>query len=250
MQLNHKVKLITISQHIIAVAGLIYYGFNLASLLTVLFLYFVYFGLGVSGGYHKMISHRSFKTTRLKKYLLLYIGAFSGLGSSVAWSLSHRLHHAFSDQGIDKDPYYPQGGFFPALVAWWVVPRNVPYNPLIIRDLLTDPDQRFLHEHYFKILGTFVLILALINPWLVVFAWAWPNVLGYHAIQAVGVISHTFGSRPYDNKDNSRDNIVVGVLAFGEGFQNTHHKYPGQHRLHKYDIVGWFLERFIIKKEL
>lgn len=247
MQLNHKVKLITIIQHIIAVVGLYYFGFDWLSALTVLFFYFIFFGLGVSGGYHKLFCHRSFETTKFWRRVLLALGTASGLGSSVAWSLSHRLHHKYSDQGIDKDPYYPQGGFWPALVAWWVVPRNVPYNPLIIRDLLADSEQRVIHDHYFKILGTFVLVITAINPWLTVFVWAIPNVLGYHAIQAVGVVSHSFGLQKYNNHDNSRDNFWVGILTFGEGFQNTHHYVPGAYRLHKYDLVGILIERLFKK---
>lgn len=247
MQLNHKVKLVTVAQHVIALAGLYFYGISWSSALTILFFYFIFFGLGVSGGYHKLFCHRSFETTTFWRRTLLALGVASGLGSSVAWSLSHRLHHKHSDQGIDKDPYYPQGGFWSAFVAWWIVPRNVAYNPLIIRDLLADREQRFIHDHYFKILGTFVLVLTAINPWLTVFVWAIPNVLGYHAIQAVGVISHSFGSQPHNNHDNSRNNFWVGILTFGEGFQNTHHYTPSSYRLHRYDLVGYIIERFLKK---
>jgi stearoyl-CoA desaturase (delta-9 desaturase) len=86
-----------------------------------------------------------------------------------------------------------------------------------------------------------------LDPWLTVFAWAIPNVLGYHAIQAVGVLSHSYGQQPYDNKDNSRDNYLIGLLTFGEGFQNTHHQHPQWPRLHKYDLVGYIIERFLIR---
>ena len=241
MQLNHKVKLVTISQHIIAITGIWYYGLSVASIATLLFFYFVYFGLGISGGYHKLFCHRSFETTKFWRRLLLAIGTTSGFGSSIAWSLSHRLHHMNSDQSVDKDPYYPQGGFWAKVRAWAVTPRNVPYNPLVIRDMLKDPEQMFIHLHYFKILGLFLVILTAINPWLTVFVWAIPNVLGYHAIQAVGVLSHSYGSQPYDNHDNSRNNYIVGILTFGEGFQNTHHQYPSIYKLHNHDIVGHFI---------
>lgn len=247
MQLNHKVKLITVSQHIIAVVGCIYYGVNLAAVLTALAMYFVFFGLGISGGYHKLFCHRAFKTTVFWRRTLLAIGTFSGFGSSIAWSLSHRLHHKNSDISIEVDPYYPQGTFWNKFTSWWVTPRNVPYNPLVIKDMLVDPEQVWVHQRYFTILFAFVLIITTINPWLLVFAWAWPNVLGYHAIQAVGTISHSHGTQPYDNHDNSRDNIVVGVLTFGEGFQNTHHQYPGLYKLHSTDLVGILIEKFIKK---
>jgi stearoyl-CoA desaturase (delta-9 desaturase) len=244
MQLNHKVKLVTILQHVIAVAGVAYYGITWAGVITALVFYFVFFGLGISGGFHKLFCHRSFKTNKFWRRTLLAIGTFSGFGSSIAWSLSHRLHHKFSDQGIDVDPYYPQANKF---TSWWVTPRNVPYNPLIIKDMLVDAEQLYIHTHYFKILFTFVLLLTAVNPWLTVFAWAIPNVLGYHAIQAVGTLSHSYGTQPYDNRDNSRDNIFVGILTFGEGFQNTHHQYPGWYKLDRTDIVGIIIDKFIKK---
>jgi len=248
MLLNHKVKLITVSQHVIGIVGLIYYWPSLAGILTALICWFLYFGLGVSGGFHKMICHRGFETNKFWRYTLLALGTGSGFGSSVAWTVSHRLHHNNSDTDIEHDPYYPQGTFKNKFISWWVTPRAVPYNPLIVKDLLVDPVQRWIHLNYFKVLFAFVLVLTLINPWLTVFAWALPNVLGYHAIQAVGVISHSVGKQPHDNGDNSRDNYVVGILTFGEGFQNTHHKYPNQYRLHRHDVVGYLIEKFIARQ--
>lgn len=248
MLLNHKVKLITIAQHIIAVAGAIYYGIGLLELATVLVGYFLIFGLGVSGGFHKMISHRSFKTNRFWYFILLGLGTLSGFGSSIAWTVSHRLHHTNSDISIDKDPYYPQGSTWDRIVAWCVTPRAVPYNPMIVKDLLADPVQKFIHLDYFKIFFGLVALIALISPWALVFAWAIPCVLSYHAIQAVGVLSHTYGTQPHDNHDNSRDNYLVGILTFGEGFQNTHHWDPGLYKLHPHDLVGIFIERFVAKK--
>jgi stearoyl-CoA desaturase (delta-9 desaturase) len=118
---------------------------------------------------------------------------------------------------------------------------------MIVKDLLADPVQKFIHLNYFKILFAFVAVLTAINPWLTVFAWAVPNVMGYHSIQAVGVISHSYGDQPHDNHDNSRDNYIVGLLTFGEGFQNTHHKYPQAYKLHPHDIVGIIIERFLIR---
>lgn len=247
MLLNHKVKLITVSQHLIAIFGVIFYGVDFLTIATVLAMYFVYFGLGISGGYHKLFCHRSFKTNKFWRRMLLAIGTASGFGSSIAWSLSHRLHHKHSDTDIETDPYYPQGTVWNKFTSWWVTPRNVPYNPLIIKDMLVDPEQVFVHQHYFKILFSFLIVLTAINPWLLVFAWAWPNVLGYHAIQAVGTISHSYGPQPYDNRDNSRDNAIVGVLTFGEGFQNTHHQFPGLYKLHSTDIVGTIIEKLIKK---
>lgn len=247
MLLNHKVKLITISQHLIALGGIVYYGFSLPAVLTALVFWFLFFGMGVSGGYHKMICHRSFETTKFWRYTLLALGTLSGFGSSIAWTVSHRLHHNNSDTTIDKDPYYPQGGTWNKILAWCVTPRAVPYNPLIVKDLLADPVQKFIHLNYFKILLGSVAVIALISPWLLVFAWALPNVLGYHSIQAVGVISHSYGSQPHDNQDNSRDNYLVGILTFGEGFQNTHHKYPQAYKLHPHDLVGVIIEKFLIR---
>lgn len=246
MLLNHKVKLVTVAQHVITLAGLYYYGISTAGIVTALAFYFLYFGLGVSGGFHKMICHRAFKTSNFWRYTLLALGTMSGFGSSIAWTVSHRLHHSNSDTSIEKDPYYPQGTLWNKFTSWWVTPRAVPYSPMLVKDLLADPMQKWIHLHYFKLLFAFVAVVTIINPWLTVFAWALPNVLGYHAIQAVGTISHTCGTQPYDNHDNSRDNIVVGVLTFGEGFQNTHHQHPGWYKLHKTDIVGIIINRIKI----
>lgn len=244
MLLNHKVKLVTILQHLIMIVGLAYYGLTLTAVFTALIGYFIFFGLGVSAGYHKLICHRSFETSTVYKYLLLILGTFSGFGSSIAWTVSHRLHHNNSDVSIERDPYYPQANKF---TSWWVTPRAVDFNPLIVKDLLQDPVQKYIHLNYFKILFSGVILLTALDPWLTVFAWAIPNVLGYHAIQAVGVLSHSYGQQPYDNKDNSRDNYLIGLLTFGEGFQNTHHQHPQWPRLHKYDLVGFIIQRFLVR---
>jgi stearoyl-CoA desaturase (delta-9 desaturase) len=243
MELNHKLKLLALTQHLIGILGIFYYGVSAVTFFVVLFFYFLYFGVGISAGFHRLICHKSYQCADIVKKILLIIGTLSGAGSSVAWVLSHRLHHLHSDKNISMDPYYPQGNFWSKIKAWIVTPRNVPYNPLIIKDVLKDKFQLFLHRHYFKFIWLYVILLAIVNPWLVVFAWAVPNILSYHAMQSVGVLSHTYGKKIHDTHDNSRNNLVVGILTFGEGFQNTHHKYPYNFNFDNLDLIGLILEK-------
>lgn len=243
---HHKVKLTIFMQHVIAVAGIMYYWPSMLGLILAIFCWFVYYGVGISAAFHKMACHKSFATYNWLEKAMLTAGTLSGMGSSIAWIAVHRLHHAYSDRSLELDPYYPQGGLLKQFEAWVISPRSTNIPPGVIKDLMRNSYHRFTHNHYYKILFLWIFLLTIISPWLLVFAWAVPNVMTYHALQAVGIIGHNYGSQPNDTGCNARDNFVLGLITLGEGWQNTHHHRPNDYILNRWDIMGQFIR--LIKK--
>jgi stearoyl-CoA desaturase (delta-9 desaturase) len=97
-----------------------------------------------------------------------------------------------------------------------------------IRDVVSDPVILLTHRHYFKIIFTFVALLAVIDPLLVIFAYAIPATGCLNGVSAVTVISHIHGYRSYDVNDTSRNSWIASVLSLGEGWHNNHHAKPYQ----------------------
>ena len=187
---------------------------------------------------HRMVSHKSFKTWPWLEKVLLIISVYTTIGSPLSFSAFHRYHHAHSDKDDDNhSPYVhqPDGtrkfsawkGFKIAIGVW-----GQPYiSPRYVVDLARDPYIRFLHQHYFKILLLPLLILALINPLLVVYGYCWPMIQGLIGSQfGLTVVTHRHGYRTYNTSDESRNTWIGWLIAGGEGWHNNHHANPGNYR--------------------
>jgi fatty-acid desaturase len=184
--------------------------------------------LGVNVGMHRLISHRSFKTHIIIERILSILGCLNLTGSPLAWAAAHRQHHKAADKPGDVHSIH-QG------LRWWNVWFHVglPVSNLSVRttiDISSDPFQRFLHNHYVAINAIFAVFLTLLNPWYLVFIWAWHGILVFHAIGGINVIGHVegWGRRYFDTDDYSNNSVLVQILTLGEGWHNTHHKYPGR----------------------
>jgi len=181
-------------------------------------------GLGVTFGYHRMLTHRSFETGPVVKVTVLILAAMAVQGRAIDWAANHLKHHAFSDK--EGDPHSPLEGFFHAHVGWiFSAPPadRERYAKRLLNDRLVLAIDR-----------TFLLwvALGLIIPYLIA---GWEGLLwgGFvrivvvnHVTWAVNSICHTFGDRPFDIKDQSRNNWLIGLLAFGEGWHHNHHAFP------------------------
>lgn len=236
-----KLKLIILSSHIIAVFGLVT-EFDWIGLTISVLLYFVYYGYGMCIGYHRVFTHKSFIISDTSKWLMLFVGSLSTVGSSISWVGQHRCHHAFSDIP-DKDPYYGKIGFWTKLISW-VTYANRPFKITLVKDLLRDPAHMFMHKHYFKVLFGWIFILSIISFKFLVYGWALPIVLSYSAVSLVGVLGHVIGNQPYHSNDNSRDSHLLSIITLGENYQNYHHLYPSATINGKYDIIGIICNKF------
>ena len=211
--------------------------------------------LGVGMGFHRMLTHRSFRPHPVVKVLLLLLGSMALEGPALEWAATHLKHHAHADQ--EGDPHSPAEGLFHAHIGW--VLRKFSNDPNIYcRSLTTDPIVRFMSR-------TFALwvVLSLVIPF-AIGGWSgllWGGLvrifLVHHVTWSVNSICHTFGRRAFETRDRSRNEWIIGLLAFGEGWHNNHHAFPRSafHGLHwwQLDLSGsliWLLERLGLVQEV
>jgi stearoyl-CoA desaturase (delta-9 desaturase) len=211
--------------------------------------------LGVGMGFHRMLTHHSFRPHPVIKVLLLLLGSMALEGPALDWAATHLKHHAHADQ--EGDPHSPVEGLFHAHVGWLL--RTFSNDPQVYcRNLMTDPIVCFMSR-------TFVLwvVLSLVIP-LAIGGWTgllWGGLvrifLVHHVTWSVNSVCHTFGKRAFETRDRSRNEWIVGLLAFGEGWHNNHHAFPRSafHGLRwwQLDLSGsliWLLERFGLVQEV
>jgi stearoyl-CoA desaturase (delta-9 desaturase) len=203
--------------------------------------------LGVNIGYHRLISHRSFQTYDFIEKFFSVLGVLTIIGSPLAWTAIHRQHHRSAE--TSRDPHSPYIlGKFNAWVGLW---NKDPLDLKLIRDMRKNKFQKFLHHNYLSIIIAYCIMLALINPLLVIFAFSIPACLSLFSTSAVIVIAHFQGYKTYDLKhDQARNSWVTHVLSLGEGWHNNHHAKPYQwnqgEKWWEFDPPSWIIR--LIKK--
>jgi stearoyl-CoA desaturase (delta-9 desaturase) len=208
-------------------------------------------GLGITLGYHRMLTHASFETYSPIRFLIALAGSLANQGGPIMWVSEHRKHHQFSDKA--NDPHSPvMDGFWYAHMGWFIAPHDKRYDPETKRiyapDLLAEPGMRLLDKLHMPIILASGLILYLIGglPWLF---WGFflRLVVGLHVTWSVNSVTHTWGYRNHHSRDGSRNNYWVAIPSFGEGFHNNHHAFPtaanhGQYRGElPFDTTYWLI---------
>jgi stearoyl-CoA desaturase (Delta-9 desaturase) len=191
--------------------------------LSLLVTFHILSGLGVTVGFHRLLTHRSFETYPVIKAFLLILGSLALEGKPGDWASGHLEHHAHADS--DEDPHSPMVSLLYAHLGWLFV--HVPQREVYGTWLLKDRIVRWMDRTWL-----FWALLGLVIP-LAVAGWSgllWGGLvrifLTHHVTWSVNSICHTFGSRPYSTRDNSRNHWLVGLLSFGEGWHNNHHAFP------------------------
>lgn len=180
--------------------------------------------LGVTVGYHRMLTHRSFRAHPIVKLALLALGSMSVEGAALTWAADHLKHHQLSDQ--KGDPHSPTEGLWHAHIGWLFNSGHADVETYC-RALLKDRVIVFVDR-------TFPLwvVLTLVVPFAI---GGWEGLLWgglvriffvHHVTWSVNSVCHTWGKRPYRTTDRSRNNWAVGLLALGEGYHNNHHRWP------------------------
>lgn len=205
-------------------------------------------GLGVCLCYHRLLTHRSFKTPKWFEYFLTALGTLNLQGGPIKWVGTHRLHHKESD--TDLDPHSPKHGFDWAHVLWCVTHDALGrdykrYAP----DLKRDRVHVWLDTYYWVPQVTLGVILYLLGGWSwVIWGVAVRTVFTYHATWFVNSASHVWGYRNFDTPEESRNLWWVALVSFGEGWHNNHHAYPrsAAHGLYKFewDPTWWTIKAF------
>jgi stearoyl-CoA desaturase (delta-9 desaturase) len=165
----------------------------------------------------------------------------------MAWVAIHRQHHRAAES--EKDPHSPiQLGNFRAWMGLW---NYLPLDVKLVRDFRKDKFQKFLHQYYLQIILAYCVVLAVINPWLVIFAYAIPACLCLHSTSSIIVIAHRHGYVNHTLKnDQARNSWIAHLMSLGEGWHNNHHARPymwdNQERWWELDPPSWVIR--LIKK--
>jgi stearoyl-CoA desaturase (delta-9 desaturase) len=184
---------------------------------------------GITGGYHRYFSHRSYKTGRVFQFAVAFLGCMATQKGPLWWAGTHRRHHRYSDR--PGDPHSPRRGFWYAHQAWIFDPRWGGTPTEMIRDFSRYPELIWLNRYHFVA----PLALAVLCWWIaggagLVWGFSISTTLLWHATYSVNSISHLWGSQRYDTGDDSRNNPLVALLTLGEGWHNNHHHYQASAR--------------------
>lgn len=204
--------------------------FDLTLFLLSILIYFIMISVGISAGYHRLLSHRSYKAPKWFKNLSLLIGSLGIQTSALTWVAMHRQHHSYSD--TEQDPHSPTvKGLLYTYFGIIMFQPKIKYA----EDLIRDKFVIFFHKYYFQINLLYDLLLFSINPIYVVYFHLFPAAILWHAEAAINVWTHTkyFGYRNYNTQDNSKNISLLGWLVAGEGYHNNHHWRPQDYNFSK-----------------
>jgi len=217
----------------------------------VLFILYLLTGLGITIGYHRKLTHQSFKSPKFVDYALAVLGILAGQGPPIFWVAHHRKHHKYSDE--PEDSHSPTQGFWWAHWLWLFSKLDKMKLGILYKkwapDLLKDKFFCFLERSYlYWHLGVSLALLFVgyyIGSWYLaisffVYGFCIRMVLLWHATWLVNSAGHTWGYRNYETKDKSQNNAFVGIVAHGEGWHNNHHYVQGSanhgHRWWEFDL--------------
>lgn len=213
--------------------------------------------LGVTVGFHRMLTHRSFQPHPAVKFLLLVLGSMALEGPAIQWASTHIKHHAQADR--EGDPHSPVEGFFHAHMGWMFShPSDIADPAVYGRHMLNDKMVVFVSRTFLVWVALALLIPFALGGWT---GLLWGGLVRifftHHVTWSVNSVCHTFGKREFETNDRSRNEWIVGLLAFGEGWHNNHHAFPRSafHGLHwwQFDLSGyliWTLERLGLAHEV
>jgi stearoyl-CoA desaturase (Delta-9 desaturase) len=232
--------------------------------LTILAVGYALAGFGITVGYHRLFTHRSFQTYAAVRYTFAILGQLAVQGNVISWVANHRKHHQFSDQA--GDPHSPHAGrgegFVEAAKGLWHAHTGWLFDPdatadrhRYAKDLLDDRGLRVISW-----LFTPIVLLSLAIPALVGWAWiggsygflaglVWGGairiLLLHHVTWSINSICHFWGRRRFSVRDESRNVWWLSWLSFGESWHNNHHAFPSSafHGLQwrEIDPGGWLI---------
>jgi stearoyl-CoA desaturase (delta-9 desaturase) len=222
--------------HVGALAAL--FCFSWKNLAAFLVMYFFAINIGIGVAYHRLLTHRGFRTPKWVEYFVTMCGTMALEGGPIFWVATHRVHHQNSDQ--EGDPHTPVDGTFWAHAGWILSGRAMHSETALLGryapDLTRDPVHVWLSKYHWLPLTTTGLLQIAIGTWatghftggLAMMLWGTflRVVVGLHATWFVNSATHLYGARRFETRDDSRNNWWVAILTGGEGWHNNHHAHP------------------------
>lgn len=211
-------------------------------------------GLGITIGYHRLFTHRSFTTPKWVSTLLAIMGSMAVEGSVLHWVAVHRKHHQHSDE--HDDPHSPHAfgggmlamirGMWHAHIGWSLGKRKKEDLSKYVYDLKKDRLLVWTSRLFPLWVAIGLLIPAVLGglltmTWMgVLMGFLWGGLvrvlLVHHATWSINSVCHIWGTTPYKSNDESKNNVVFGILALGEGWHNNHHAFP---RSARHGLAWW-----------
>ena len=230
--------------HIGAVVAL--FMFSWKALFVSLFLWWISGSLGIGMGYHRLLTHRGYKTPKWVEYFLTVCATLALEGGPIFWVATHRIHHQLTDK--PGDPHSPRDGKWWSHMGWIVMGKAMhqsttelaPYVP----DLRKDKVHVWLSKyHWIPVVVLGLTILAFGGIQMLMWTMFLRTVVGLHATWLVNSATHIWGSQRFQTGDDSTNNFLIAVLTFGEGWHNNHHSHPtaARHGLRWWEVdMNWY----------
>jgi len=197
----------------------------------------------ITAFYHRYLSHRSYRTSRVVQFLFAVLGNSSCQRGPLWWASVHRHHHQHSDEEVDAHSPVVHG-FWWSHIGWITSTKNFPTDYSRVRDLQKFPELVFLNRHDQLVPVVYGALLWL-TGWLLeryapglgtngaqMFVWGFfiSTVVLLHATFCINSLAHVFGSKRFKTSDDSRNNFLLALLTLGEGWHNNHHRYASAAR--------------------
>ncbi|MEM9074570.1 MAG: acyl-CoA desaturase [Myxococcota bacterium] len=213
----------------LAIFGAIYSGVTWQAAVACVVLIFVRLW-GVTAGYHRYFSHRTFKTSRVFQFILAFLAQSSAQKGALWWAAHHRRHHKHSDQ--EGDLHSPvREGFWYSHLGWLFVDGSEITEYDRIRDFARYPELVWLNK--FHLVPPTLLAVGLLY-WLglpgLFIGFFLSTVLLWHITFTINSLAHVYGKRRFETTDDSRNSMFLGLLTLGEGWHNNHHRYQSSAR--------------------
>lgn len=249
----------------VPLGGSVYAAFTLSEIkmgwieISCVLIFLLWTGLGITLGFHRHFTHNSFQAIRPVKFLLAIAGSMAFQGPLIRWVADHRRHHRYADRdGDPHSPYLPStvglvgklGGLFHAHVGWIFTEPLTPHQ-IYAHDLLQKPAIVWIDRTYLLWSAQ-----SLGLPWVygyllggvdhafacLLFGGCVRAALVQNFTWSVNSFGHAYGYRSHKTKDQSRNNFIIAMLTFGEGWHNNHHAFPTSAfhglRSNEFDLSG------------
>lgn len=244
---SNKIQWFTITMvtlfHILAVWAL--FTFSWQNLVAMIVLWWLAGSVGIGVGYHRLLTHKGFNVPKWLEYTLTVLGTTALQAGPISWVATHRMHHAYTE--TERDPHSPRTGILWSHITWIFKgtaqehdePTRARYAPELVRDSF----HRWIDKYYSVPTIIIGIALALIGGWsMVLWGVFLKTVWGWHCTWLVNSATHLWGTRRFETKDDSKNNWLVALLAWGEGWHNNHHAHQvsARHGLAWYEIdINW-----------
>jgi sn-2 palmitoyl-lipid 9-desaturase len=214
--------------HLLALTA--FWSFSWSALGVAILLHWLFGGIGICLGYHRMLSHRSFRVPKWLEYCIATLGALAIEGGPIFWVGGHRQHHAFTED-TEKDPYSAKRGFWWSHILWILYPETGTFSRHHYARFAPDLERQafycWLDRNFLLLQVPLAVLLYSLGGWsFVVYGVFVRAVLLWHSTWLVNSATHRWGYRTFSAKDDSRNLWWVSLLTYGEGWHNNHHAYP------------------------